>query len=133
MKTANKSNNITHHKVNTLYSPIYTPPKQFQSIFKCKEKQRIENPYVKSTKNEKRIQTGVYGPLIVIHKEKVKPAQIKKRSTHYEECAPIKPYRFFQDHANCPGTQYYYHGLLHPKILRHYSPDNKRRITQLSK
>lgn len=124
------TSNNTHHKVKTLYSPIYSPPKQFHSIFKCKEKERIENPYVKSTKNEKRIQTGVYGPLIVIHKEKMKPVQIKKQKKHYEECAPIKPYRFFQEHAHCPETEFYYHDLLHPKILRHYSPDSKKRLNK---
>lgn len=115
-------------KVKTLCSDLYTDKKDFKSIFKCKEKQKQKNPFLISSKNEIRIQSGVYGPLIVIHRDLNEKILPKKHKKFNDEFGPIKPYTYFQQHAKCPETQYYWHDLLHPKILRHYSPKRSKSI-----
>ena len=117
----NKNNRII---VKTLVSDMYRSHHEFNSIFDCKRKKKKENPFIKSTKNEKRIQAGPYGPLIVIHKEKPEKVLLKekKRNTFYEK---IPKYTFFHRHKNCSETKGYWD--LNPKILRHYTPPKTKK------
>lgn len=112
--------------VKTLVSDIYTQKHEFNSIFDCKKKRKVKNPFIKSTKDVKRIETGPYGPLIVIHRErpeKILPKE-KKRKTFFEK---IPKYTFFHRHANCSETKGYWEDPKTPKILRHYTPPKTKK------
>ena len=123
-----KKEDVKTVKVKTLVSNITVIPPPFVSIFPCKRRpatpQYRTGP--KEGKNVIRIKSGVFGPLIVIHRDLNDKVVAKPKKKTYEELQPVKQNSFFKKHEKCPETEYYWKDLLHPKILRHYSPNRKK-------
>ena len=59
----------SHRTVKTLISDFYVKKRKVPSMFLCRQKPDKINPFLIEGENEKRIDCGHFGPLIVIHKE----------------------------------------------------------------
>ena len=124
---------------NTLRSDMKRPKRPFSSIFDCKKKKAVKNPFLIEGKNEIRYHMGTYGPLVVEHisedykkrlnnfsKKKInKNKKIRCQSKKYNS-----PFTYFNIHSNCKETQQYWHNIQSPQILRHYTPPKSSKMNE---
>lgn len=128
-KKNNKAKQFNQTKtVKSLCSYIYHPPKEFKSIFPCKHKPNTAHPFSPGKNREKFYLMGVNGPLIVTHNTIGKKIKPKPRRNHFDDLVKVKPYSYFQQHKYCEETQHYWLDPKHPKIFRHYSNEDKKRL-----
>jgi hypothetical protein len=111
----NKSINIK----KCLQSNFIPKKKPFQSILLCKKKSS------KPPQDKNSLYVEPFGPLIVVHKENREKVKPLKKKFRFDDPPNIK-YTFFQDHKNCIESEYYWKDIQHPKILRHFSKENKK-------
>ena len=126
---------------NTLRSDMVKQKRPFTSIFDCKNKKKVKNPFLIEGKNEIRYHMGAYGPLVVEHiseahkkrinnfsKKKTNKNKNKKIRGHSKNY--ISPFTVFDIHSNCKETEQYWHNIQSPQILRHYTPPKSSKMNQ---
>ena len=123
---------------NTLRSDMVKQKRPFTSIFDCKNKKKVKNPFLIEGKNEIRYHMGAYGPLVVEHVSEMRKKRLnnfsknnKKTNKKPKRCQSKNynsPFTYFNIHSNCKETQQYWHNIQSPKILRHYTPPKSSKI-----
>jgi hypothetical protein len=102
---------------NTLSSGLYTYNRPFSTKHPCK----IKTNHSDKIDNCERIYFKSYNLSIVKHNNKNKVKPVKSIISDKQN------FKYFENHKNCRETQYLWHDILKPKILRHYSKDKKMR------
>ena len=123
---------------STLRSDMKKKQRPFTSIFDCKRKKPIKNPFLIEGKNEIRYHMGAYGPLVVEHipdhyKKRLNnfSKNKKRKSCNKKRCQSknyISPFTYLNCHSNCKETQQFWHNIQSPQILRHYTPPRSSKI-----
>ena len=123
----------------TLRSDMKKPKRPFTSIFDCKNKKAVKNPFLVEGKNEIRYHMGTYGPLVVEHISEVQKKRINnmnknnKNKNKRKRCKSKNynsPFTYFNIHSCCKETEQYWHDIQSPQILRHYTPPKSSKINQ---
>ena len=124
----------------TLRSDIKKRQRPFTSIFDCKNKKAIKNPFLIEGKNEIRYHMGAYGPLVVEHISEDYKKRLnnfsknhKKKNCKKRRCQSKNynsPFTYFNCHSNCKETQQFWHNIQSPQILRHYTPPKSSKINE---
>ncbi len=124
---------------NTLRSDMRRQIRPFTSIFDCKKKKQIKNPFLIEGKNEVRYHMGPYGPLVVEHISEAHKKRINnfgknnKNKNKKKRCCSKNynsPFTVFDIHSNCKETQQYWHNIQSPQILRHYTPPKSSKMNE---
>ena len=120
----------------SLRSEFYREPHVPLSMYPCKRLPQFPDPFLISTKQEKRVKLAPNGPLSVSHiesgirekvgrsrslfREKMNPnLHLKKRALNPKGYYN-SPFSYFDLHRYCDETQYYWRDIRHPQIRRHY-------------
>ena len=124
----------------TLRSDIKKRQRPFTSIFDCKNKKAIKNPFLIEGKNEIRYHMGAYGPLVVEHISEDYKKRLnnfsknhKKKNCKKRRCQSKNynsPFTYLNCHSNCKETQQFWHNIQSPQILRHYTPPKSSKINE---
>ena len=125
---------------STLRSDLKEQKRPFTSIFDCKNKARVKNPFLKEGPNEIRYHMGPYGPLVVEHFVSDKKKKLTKlynnnksqtkTKRRYSKKNYVSPFNYFTRHAHCDETKLYWHNIQSPQILRHYTPPRSSDYTK---